>query len=126
MKQLLLPLLLLSLAACDDGSFTPKPKTAYYDPELKQIVMPHPCPDWSAPAETNYENSVHSDFGCAVNRDAALQLADPRDLLQGHGNNHPDTGITTHVIEQYRAGTIPVPLTPVQSSSSGSSGGSAQ
>ena len=133
MRQLLIFLPILALAACSDD-YTPTPKVVSYEPSTGQLNYPHPCPDWSKDAEHNYENSLHSNFGCSVNGNFGLQLDNPRDLMEGHGDNHPDTGITEHVIEQYRAGTIPKPLYPLgtdagasESGTGGSSsGGSAQ
>lgn len=108
-------LLAMSLTACDN--FTPNDKKAVYDPVSKTLTLPHPCPDWSQSQTSNYLNENHSNYGCAVNTNSALQVADPADLHMGHGDNHPDTGITTKVIEDYRAGKLPVSLVPNQSSS---------
>lgn len=105
-------MLLTVLAACDN--YTPRPKVASYDPATKTLTLPHPCPDWSQSQTHNYLNENHSNYGCAVNTNSALQVADPNDLVLGHGDNHPDTGITTKVIEDYRAGKLPVALTPNQ------------
>ena len=63
----------------------------------------------------NYKNQPHSNTGCAVNTNMAVQLDNPRDLWRGHGDANPDTGVTTKVIEDYRAGKLPAPLTPMQS-----------
>jgi len=111
--------LLLAIAACTalagcGDNFTPHEKTATYDPVRGELNYPYPCPDWSQTGSYNYLNETHSNFGCAVNNNSAAQLAEPSDLMEGHGDTAPDTEITTHVIEQYRAGTIPVPLVPLQ------------
>lgn len=105
-------LLAVSLVACDN--FTPSDKQAVYDPSSKTLTLPHPCPDWSQSQTSNYLNENHSNYGCAVNTNSALQVADPADLHMGHGDNRPDTGITTKVVEDYRAGKLPVPLLPNQ------------
>lgn len=102
-----------ALTACDN--FTPRPKVATYDPVTKELTLPHPCPDWSQTQTSNYLNEPHSNYGCAVNTNSALQVTDPNDLIMGHGDNNPDTGITTKVIEDYRAGKLPVALVPNQS-----------
>ena len=101
------------LAAC--SNFVPREKVATYDPETRRLTLPHPCPDWSQSQTHNYLNQPHSNYGCAVNTNAALQLEDPEDLVRGHGTKGPDTETTTRVIEQYRAGDLPAPLTPQQS-----------
>lgn len=112
-------LALLALTACDNG-IHPREKSASYDPVTENLILPRPCPDWSLPQTQNYSNETHSTYGCAVNANTALQLAYPEDLIQGHGDARPDTGITTHVIEQYRAGQLPTPPAPIQSSGTGS------
>jgi type IV pilus biogenesis protein CpaD/CtpE len=104
--------LMTLLAGC--SNFTPREKVAIYDPATHALVLPHPCPDWSQSQTSNYLNEPHSNYGCAVNTNSALQVADPHDLLRGHGENTPDTGITTKVVEDYRAGKLPVALKPNQ------------
>jgi hypothetical protein len=118
-------LALLALTACG-GDFVPRDKEAHYDPLTGGIVLPYPCPDWSHSSVINYDNSVHSNYGCAVNNNMAQQLAYPEDLAHGRAGAPvgPDAEIGTHVIELYRAGTIPQPLTPMQGG--GSSGGGAR
>jgi len=112
MRALLLFSLLLPLAACSD--FTPAPKEAQYDAATNRVVPAGPCPDWSHPASYNYDNSVHSNFGCAVENNMAAQLANPADWARGHGNPSPDAEITSTVIQRYRDGEIPEPLVPQQ------------
>jgi pilus assembly protein CpaD len=101
------------LAACDN--FTPRSKEAQYDPVTKRLVMPHPCPDWSQSQTANYRNEPHSNYGCAVNTNMAVQLADPSDLHRGKGNGNADAETTANTIKMYRAGDIPQPLSPMQS-----------
>ena len=105
-------LLVMSLTACDN--FTPSDKQAVYDPSSKTLTLPHPCPDWSQSQTSNYLNENHSNYGCAVNTNSALQVADPADLHKGHGDNRPDTETTTRVIQDYRAGELPAELRPNQ------------
>ena len=106
------------LSACD-ASFTPRPKAAASAPIAGTAVKPYPCPDWSSPHGRNYRNANHSNFGCATQTNTAAQLAYPQDLLEGHGDDAPDTAITTKVVEDYRAGKLPLPLTPIQTSTTG-------
>jgi type IV pilus biogenesis protein CpaD/CtpE len=101
------------VTAC--GDYTPAAKHAVYDPQTGDVALPHPCPDWSKNSVVNYSNSNHSNFGCATANNAALQLEDPRDLHQGHGDQSPDMETTTHVVERYRLGELPTPLEPQQS-----------
>lgn len=114
---LALPALLL-LTACGDD-FVPREKTAIYNEQTGDLELPYPCPDWSHSSVINYDNSTHSNYGCAVHTNAAQQLAYPEDLAGGKSNatsDTPDTEITTHVIERYRGGEIPVDLQPEQGS----------
>lgn len=41
------------------------------------------CPNWSRPSHPNLENKSMSNFGCGVNSNLALQVADPQDLFNG-------------------------------------------
>lgn len=110
---------LLLLAACGND-FTPATKEARYDPATGEIDLPHPCPDWSKSAITNYGNSSYSNYGCAVNNNLAVQIANPEDLAHGSDKiPSPDTEITTGIVDQYRSGKIPQPLTPIQATATG-------
>ncbi len=44
--------------------------------------VPH-CPDWSANSDTNLANATSSNYGCAVNSNLAVMVANPEDLLHG-------------------------------------------
>ena len=103
----------LVVTACANN-FEPRDKTAQYDPHTGELTLPHPCPDWSQTQTANYEHQMHSNYGCAVNTNSALQVAEPSDLYRGHGVNAPDTEIMTGIVTQYRAGKIPAPLAPMQ------------
>lgn len=107
-----LPVLcLFALAAC--GDFTPAPKEPRYDAATGQIILP-PCPDWSHPSVGNYDNSMHSNYGCAVNRNMAVQVEQPSDWEKGYGQFGPDTETTLGVVSRYRSGELPEPLVPQQ------------
>ena len=108
---------MMLLAACDN--YTPRKKEATYNPVTRELTLPYPCPDWSQSQDNNYKNEMHSDYGCAVNNNLAIQLENPEDLHHGHGQTSPDTEVTTGVIKQYREGKIPVALTPIQSTGTG-------
>lgn len=97
------------LSACSDT--TPIDKSARYDQASGTLEHPS-CPDWSQPSTFNYDNSLHTNYGCAVNRNLAVQLANPADLAQGHGTGNADTEATINTIDRYRAGEIPEPLVP--------------
>jgi len=61
------------------------------------------CPNWSEPAQPNFQNRTMSNFGCAVNGNLAAMIANPEDLVHGR----EPTGITdpvaaTRAIDMYR------------------------
>ncbi len=41
------------------------------------------CPNWSVPAQPNYNNRTMSNHGCAVNSNIAAMVANPEDLIHG-------------------------------------------
>lgn len=41
------------------------------------------CPNWSVPAQPNYNNRTMSNFGCGVNSNIAAMVANPEDLIHG-------------------------------------------
>jgi pilus assembly protein CpaD len=41
------------------------------------------CPNWSLPSQPNYDNRNMSNFGCGVNSNLAMQVANPEDLVHG-------------------------------------------
>jgi pilus assembly protein CpaD len=52
---------------------------------LEHAVASAPgCPDWSKAPGNDFDNTLHSDFGCTTATDLAAMIADPRDLLVGH------------------------------------------
>ena len=110
---------LFGLAACSSTDITPREKVATVDATTGYAIPPHPCPDWSQDATINYDNSNHSNYGCAVNNNIAVQLADPWDLHQGIGSNSGNTDMGIRTIERYRAGELPVALQPTQAGISG-------
>ena len=111
--RILALLLPFGLAACGPD-FVPRDKVAEVDMRTGEVILPHPCPDWSHSAQINWDNSNHSNFGCAVNNNLAVQLEDPRDLRRGKAGPPSDPEFNQRVIERYRAGEIPEPLTPIQ------------
>lgn len=62
------------------------------------------CPNFSVPAQPNYENRSMSNFGCSVNGNLAAMVADPVDLVHGRGGNGVlDAATATKAVEYYRA-----------------------
>lgn len=68
----------------------------------KRATVPG-CPDWSTPSNPNYANASFSNYGCAVNTNLALQVADPEDLLHGkRGKSAEDAETAAKAIIMYR------------------------
>lgn len=60
------------------------------------------CPNWSRPAQPNFNNESMSNFGCAVNSNLAAMVADPNDLIRGReGAADPATG--ARAVQSYRS-----------------------
>lgn len=61
------------------------------------------CPNWSVPSQPNYANRTMSNFGCAVNANLAMQVANPEDLIHGRpGNSAVDASTGAKAILLYR------------------------
>jgi pilus assembly protein CpaD len=61
------------------------------------------CPTWSTPSSPNYSNKSMSNFGCGVNTNLAMQVANPEDLLHGReGASAVDAVTGAKAIQMYR------------------------
>ncbi|MEO6433170.1 MAG: CpaD family pilus assembly lipoprotein [Sphingomicrobium sp.] len=61
------------------------------------------CPDWSRPSTPNFGNDSLPSFGCGVNTNLAMQVADPQDLLRGRaGLAAEDAQAAAKAIIMYR------------------------
>jgi pilus assembly protein CpaD len=69
------------------------------------------CGDWSSHAGHDYSNNVHSNFGCANQRNMGLMLADPADLQRMREAAPTDTQNANRVMQRYRKGE-PTAATP--------------
>jgi pilus assembly protein CpaD len=68
----------------------------------RRAVVPG-CPNWSVPAQPNYDNRSMSNFGCGVNSNFAMQVANPVDLVQGQdGPSAVDAIAGAKAIAMYR------------------------
>lgn len=73
------------------------------------------CGDWSSHPGHDYSNNVHSNFGCANQRNMGLMLADPADLQRMREAAPTDTQNSNRVIQRYRKGEPPAATpTPLQ------------
>ena len=61
------------------------------------------CPNWSVPAQPNTDNRTMSNFGCGVNANLAMQVANPEDLIHGReGDSAVDAVAGAKAIQMYR------------------------
>ncbi len=68
----------------------------------RQAVVPN-CPNWNVPGQPNYNNRMLPNFGCAVNTNLAMQVANPEDLIHGRsGSAAVDAIAGAKAIEMYR------------------------
>ena len=65
------------------------------------------CPNWSRPAQPDFNNQSSSNFGCAVNSNLAAMIADPIDLIHGReGAGVNDNATSAKAVDLYRK-TVP-------------------
>ena len=64
------------------------------------------CPDWSRPAQPDFNNRSFSNYGCAVNSNLAAMVANPQDLIHGReGSGVIDAQTGAKALDAYRAAT---------------------
>lgn len=68
------------------------------------IVRASTCSDWSKESSYDPSNEVHSNFGCANQRNTALIIANPADLTSARIADMHDTERSSVVLQQYREG----------------------
>jgi pilus assembly protein CpaD len=68
----------------------------------RRAVVPG-CPDWSISSQPNYDNRNMSNYGCGVNSNLAMQVANPEDLLHGQeGSAVIDTRTAAKAVLLYK------------------------
>lgn len=73
--------------------------------ERHLVVLP-PCPDWSRRSGTDFANQPHTNFGCAVQTNLGLMIAEPRDLQRGRALGPADGTREAEAIVRYRTGEL--------------------
>jgi pilus assembly protein CpaD len=69
----------------------------------RRAVVPN-CPNWSRPSNPDFDNRNLSNFGCGVNTDLAMQVANPEDLVHGQeGSGINDTRTASKAVIYYRS-----------------------
>ena len=62
------------------------------------------CPNWSVPAQPNFDNRNMSNFGCDMNSNIAAMIADPEDLVHGRdGTSTEDVNEAAKAVMFYRS-----------------------
>lgn len=60
------------------------------------------CPNWSRPAQPNFQNRTMSNYGCGVNSAFAAMVANPQDLVHGReGDPYVDAAAASRGIGVY-------------------------
>ena len=92
-------------------SYTPTLVPGDMSLTLERYVASTPnCPNWSKKPGNDFDNTLHSDFGCATAVNLAAMIADPHDLVVGRtmGPLVGDPGSSP--VHAYRTGKV-APLT---------------
>ena len=64
------------------------------------------CPNWDRGSTGEFQSSSMSNYGCAVNQNVAIMVADPEDLVRGqHGDGTGDPRTTARAVGVYRNAT---------------------
>lgn len=82
------------------------PSTVTLSYERYNVVLPT-CGDWSAPMQYNPANTDYPEFGCAMQRNLGLMLADPGDAASMRAPQPADAQNLDRVIRAYRTGNAP-------------------
>lgn len=62
------------------------------------------CGDWSDNVALTYDNRPMKNFGCAVQKNIAAQVADPRDLIEMRPTDPSDAARRATVLDAYEKG----------------------
>jgi pilus assembly protein CpaD len=69
----------------------------------RRAEVPH-CPNWSLPAQPNYDTRNMSNYGCGVNTNIAAMVANPEDLIHGReGAGTGDVRAAGKAVQCYRS-----------------------
>lgn len=61
------------------------------------------CGDWTSSSSYNWSNRRHSNFGCSIQRNLGLTVADPGDLSRSKAQTSRDPARVSDVITKHRA-----------------------
>lgn len=108
----------IRIALTDQGA--PDVVTVSY--QRYEALLPT-CGDWTSAPSYNPYNEASSNFGCALQRDIGLMVADPADLVRARPAAPTDGQNASRVIQKYHAGQ-PTWVTPNPPQAIGASPGS--
>lgn len=91
----------------------------------KYVAVLPTCGDWGGMTGRNPLNDVHSNFGCAQQRNMGAMAADPADLLRMRPPAPTDSQNANRVVQRYRAGE-PTAATPSPLQERGAAGTTSQ
>jgi pilus assembly protein CpaD len=86
---------------------------------VHSVVLGPACPNWSKPPGNDFDNTMHSDFGCATAVNFAAMVANPSDLAVGQtmGPQFGDPALAA--VQRFRSGKTKSPSNDSASASSG-------
>lgn len=84
MKKIFATSICLLLSAC--YSYEPKVNTVQDKPDEITVTPPN-CPDYSEAMGANWNNSHHSNYGCATATNMGAMATNPHDLIKGRGRD---------------------------------------
>jgi pilus assembly protein CpaD len=64
------------------------------------------CPNWSKAPGNDFDNTLHSDYGCATATNLAAMIADPRDLAEGRTMGPPKGNPAIAAMHRYATGKV--------------------
>jgi pilus assembly protein CpaD len=64
------------------------------------------CPNWSKAPGNDFDNTMHSDFGCSTASNLAAMIADPKDLISGKPMGPVVGEPAIAAVERYRSGRV--------------------
>ena len=103
-----------AIAEAPAGQATASTITLSY---LRYNVVVPVCGDYSQNLSIDFYNVPPPNFGCAVQRDIGLMVADPGDLVSAHAMTSTDAQNSERVLSLYRTGQPPAATeTPLQTS----------
>lgn len=75
--------------------------------QIEHAVATAPdCPNWTKPPGNDFDNTLHSDFGCATAMNLAAMVANPRDLLAGQAMGGVVGDAAVAAMHSYRKGKV--------------------